>query len=504
MGVEMALIGIDPASTVRGVSPTSLTFILLAAALSPLLWIETPAMVDYVNHLARMHLLASDSPHSGYDVVWQFNPNLAMDLIVPFLARWMPVDVAARLFLAAAQILIVSGAVALERSVKGQHSFAGLCALSVLFSLPFAWGLTNFTFAIGLCLWGLAIWIGMRERPLLVRWAVHACVVLALFVSHFFALGLYGLIVGLMELPHIVSGRISWKEAGKLTVLLASPVAVLLAMMAMTGGTIGGAGQDWDFGLKLLWFPRFMNAYDATLSLVTGVVAIGLIFWLVAYRRLRLSEEGVWIALGLALLYLVLPRRLFDVAFLDIRVLAAAALVLPAFTLLKPSRIAAAILVGLAVVNGTSTLVAWSDRQSDYAEFRASFALLEPGTAVLSALHEDSGMADQSLYYAPTLAASEAGVFVASLYSAGGMQPISASAPFQDLKVEQSLDYLPVPLADLLGDAPPRHAANWMKRYRYVYVIGTPRESPLAGVLVEIARGERFTLYRVTPKDKPA
>jgi len=460
-------------------------------------------MVDYVNHLARMHLLASDARHVGYDIDWQLNPNLAMDLIVPLLARWMPVDVAARLFLATAQILLVSGAVALERSVKGQHCFAGLCALTVMFSLPFAWGLINFTFGIGLCLWGLAIWIRLRERSLLVRWAVHSCFVLALFVSHFFALGLYGLIVGLMEFPHIFSGKLSLKQAGKLAALLASPVAALLVLMSMTGGAIGGSGQDWDFGLKLLWFLRFMNAYDAMLSIVTGVVAIGLIFWLVAHRRLRLSEEGMWIAIGLALLYLLLPRRLFDVAYLDVRVLAAAALVLPAFASLKPSRIAAAILVGLAVVNGTSTVLAWAARQSDYAEFRASFALLEPGTAVLIALHGDSGIADQPLYFAPTLAASDAGVFVASLYSAGGMQPIKPSAAFQGLKVEHALDHLPVPLAVLLGDAPPRHAANWMKTYRYVYVIGTPRENPVAGVLVEIARGERFTLYRIIPKDKP-
>lgn len=460
-------------------------------------------MVDYVNHLARMHLLASDAGHVGYDIHWQLNPNLAMDLLVPLLARWMPVDVAARVFLAAAQILIVTGAMALERSVKEQHRFAGLCALTIVFCLPFAWGLTNFTFAVGLSLWGLALWIGLRERSLLVRWGAHACVVLALFVSHFFALGLYGLIVGLMELPHIVSGRTSLKQAVKLTVLLASPVVVLVALMAMAGGAIGGDGQDWDFGLKLLWLPKFMNAYDEVLSLLTAVVAIGLIFWLVAYRGLRLSEEGAWIAIGLALLYLVLPRRLFDVAFLDVRVLAAAALVLPAFTVLKPSRMAAAILIGLAVVNGISTIVAWSDRQSDYAEFRASFALLEPGSAVLTALHEDSGSADQPLYYAPTLAASEAGVFVASLYSAGGMQPISPSAAFEDLKVKQSLDFLPVPIAELLGGNPPRHAANWKTRYQYLYVIGTPRDNPAAGVLEEIARGKRFTLYSVTPKGKP-
>ena len=80
-----------------------------------------PAACDYLNHLARMYLLAADragvlSPF--YEVRWGLYPNLAMDLFVPWLSRWAGVETASRLFLLTAQLLLVSGAVAIELAVK--------------------------------------------------------------------------------------------------------------------------------------------------------------------------------------------------------------------------------------------------------------------------------------------------------------------------------------------------------------------------------------------------
>src|SRR5437762_12579091 len=96
--------------------------LLFAASVAPLLSVEIPAMVDYVNHLARMHLLvdaAAGRPNPAYEIHWRFYPNLAMDLIVPSLARFVGVESAARLFLVASQTLLVSGAIALEIVVRG-------------------------------------------------------------------------------------------------------------------------------------------------------------------------------------------------------------------------------------------------------------------------------------------------------------------------------------------------------------------------------------------------
>src|SRR5438270_3488697 len=106
--------------------------LLFAVSVVPVLSVEIPAMIDYVNHLARMHLLvdaAAGRPNPAYEIDWRFYPNLAVDLIVPLAARFVSVETAARLFLLASQTLVVSGAIALELKVRGRHHLSGFAAL---------------------------------------------------------------------------------------------------------------------------------------------------------------------------------------------------------------------------------------------------------------------------------------------------------------------------------------------------------------------------------------
>src|SRR6266480_499796 len=173
--------------------------LLFAMSVAPVLLVEIPAMIDYVNHLARMHLLVdADAGRSnpGYEIDWRLYPNLAVDIIVPVLARFVSVETAARLFLLASQTLVVSGAIVLEIAVRGRHKISGFAALVALYTLPFLWGLLNFEFGCGVALWAIASWIHFREGPWLVRGALHAGFVVVLFVTHMFALGIYGLTIG--------------------------------------------------------------------------------------------------------------------------------------------------------------------------------------------------------------------------------------------------------------------------------------------------------------------
>src|SRR5258706_1761444 len=140
--------------------------LLFAASVAPLLSVEIPAMVDYVNPLARMHLLvdaAEGRPNPAYQIDWRLYPNLAVDIIVPILARFVSVETAVRLFLLVSQTLVVSGAIALEIAVRGRHQLSGFAALIALYSLPFLWGLLNFEFGCGAALWAIVCWVQLRK-----------------------------------------------------------------------------------------------------------------------------------------------------------------------------------------------------------------------------------------------------------------------------------------------------------------------------------------------------
>jgi hypothetical protein len=151
---------------------TSFVVLLTAASLLPVLLTPIPAMVDYPNHLARMYILSQNGvPDANpyYEVAWALYPNLAMDLLVPQMARLTSVEDATRLFLLLSQLLIVGGALALERVVKGRVHLAGFAALMFLYCLPFTWGFVNFEFGLGVALWGIAAYLMVAERALPVR-----------------------------------------------------------------------------------------------------------------------------------------------------------------------------------------------------------------------------------------------------------------------------------------------------------------------------------------------
>jgi hypothetical protein len=244
--------------------------VLLAVfSLLPTLLVDIPAMADYLNHLARMHLLvdagtANENPY--YEISFALYPNLAMDLIVPQLARFLEVERAMRFFFFASQLLILAGAITLEWTVKRRHEMAGFAALLALPSMPFAFGFTNFEFGLGIALFGIALWIACEPRRWPFRLAIHTLFVCALFVAHLFALGVYGLVLGLYELRRMVVSRFDAARSAATVMMLAGPVLIPLSMLYVTGGAAGSPGNEWSFDMKPLWLALSLNGYNVSLS----------------------------------------------------------------------------------------------------------------------------------------------------------------------------------------------------------------------------------------------
>src|SRR5215469_4772948 len=65
----------------------ALLLVGMLIACLPVLLTAAPPLVDYPNHLARMHIIGAlgASPTLGqfYELVWRPIPNLAMDVVVP-------------------------------------------------------------------------------------------------------------------------------------------------------------------------------------------------------------------------------------------------------------------------------------------------------------------------------------------------------------------------------------------------------------------------------------
>jgi hypothetical protein len=472
-------------------------------------------MIDYVNHLARMHLLTAAGTSDAnpyYDIKWKLYPNLAMDLSVPFLGRFMSVEAAAKLFFLVSQVLVFTGAVAIEWRVKGRNELSGFVALLVLFSVPFLWGLTNFQFGMGVALWAVAFWIALEERGWGARLAVHSGFTVLLFLSHFFALGTYGATIFLYEMSRLFSRQFDVKQAMRMIALMAAPTIALLCVMIYSGGGIGGKTTDWWFFLKLIWPFRFFSGYSLSLAASSAAALLFLLFFLIHSRSLAVRNPGKWIGIGFLILYLALPRRLFDSAYVDVRMITAAGLILPAFVTYTSSKRrertgSAALVVAIVLANTFNVASVWLSYQPEYAAMKKSFALIQPASKVLVGRSADASsfdLTEQPVYYAPTLATYYAKAFVPSLYTIAGMQPIAKAAQFQRLEIADSLDYLPPPLSVLKAIAAgepapdaPSYVHHWTTDYDYVYLVGPRIPNPMPEILTEISAGERFALYRL-------
>jgi hypothetical protein len=237
-------------------------------------------------------------------------------------------------------------------------------------------------------------------------------------------------------------------------------------------------------------------------------------FGYVAGKRgiLRFAPGGLWLAIGFILLYLALPSRLFGTSFVDFRVIAAAAFILPAFcTLTLPSvkwnvaalaTVAAVTLANLAVVYAV-----WLAYRADYAALIGSFQKIDKGSLVLigtSGDGDDPPFDDLTQYpmaYGPTLAVHYANAFVPNLFTGEGKQPVKARANVARLAIPYGG---PVPVAILAAIAAgkpltgtPPFIASWHRDFNYLYVLGPKIENPMPAVLQELDRSARFVLYKI-------
>jgi hypothetical protein len=201
--------------------------LLLALVAAPVFSTVLPPLFDYPNHLARMHLLLEGGDRF-YAVRWAPLPNLAEDLIVPPLARLMPLEAAGKLFLVAILALIAGGALYLNRVATGGWRPWPLAAFLLLYNRSFLWGFLNYLFGLGAALVGLGLWLALEgRRPWLQALAAMAAA-LVCFFSHLAAFGVYLVAICGVELPPTVAdlraGR--WRVVGQRAAILGAALVI--------------------------------------------------------------------------------------------------------------------------------------------------------------------------------------------------------------------------------------------------------------------------------------
>lgn len=141
--------------------------VVVLALIIPVWLVPLPPLSDFINHVARAHVLAHpEIARYGefYRPAWGPYPNLAFDLVAVPLAKLMPAMVAGKVFLTLTVTTFAAGCIYLGRAVLGASSFRPLIACFFAYSESFLLGYCNFTFGLGLALLAIGMFVRIMRR----------------------------------------------------------------------------------------------------------------------------------------------------------------------------------------------------------------------------------------------------------------------------------------------------------------------------------------------------
>jgi hypothetical protein len=502
---------------------TGICFVVFGfVAAIPVVLHPLPPLLDYPNHLARAHVIATIAADRQlsqfYQVEWQIIPNLIMDVLVPLFQPVIGIYRGGQLFIIVTIWLVISGALCLHRALYGKWSIVPLLVAPLAYNRIFLVGLMNYTFGVGLALWALALWIYLRERAWALRLLVSASFCVALFFSHLFVVGFYGLGILSVEIWRLWSKRDRPLPARIAEFVLAAVPFVPVLALLMLSPTWGLAGENrWDTAGKLDGLYAVIGAYSTSVALALLAVIAAAVVWALWRRALRLHPVG-WIVLALgAVVYLAMPGVMFSTYMADQRLPIALVFVIIGCADLELDRRAErgavlALLAGVLVARVVEVEVNWRDLSRETLALRESIAHVDqrgPRILVAQANETDSDEAqDYGLAHAACLAVIERSALVSTLFTIAGKQVIHARPAYRgqvetgdgDLpSIEQLEGALGPPASDAREDSAP-YWRLWQSKFDYVYVVFTHKgaPNPLPALLTTVYQGDHFQLYRIT------
>ena len=491
-------------------------FVALILLISIPIWTHPlPPLSDYINHLARMRVIAELSSNSQiatyYQLDWQVIPNLAMDLIVPPLAHLVSVYVAGQIFLVATFALIISGVLMLNRALIGRFSVLPLLAIPLLYNYVFLVGLTNYIFGVGISLWALAALIHARGRAWPLRFLLSTGFIIALFFCHFSALGIYGIGLLSTEILHLWQQRSEpWLRRCAHFLIAGVPFLVVVPLLYASPTMQLFAFNSWEQRGKLDGLIYVIANYSDIAAFALVAILVAGAVWAVRHNVLRFHPLAlVLLSVGGAV-YFALPRVMFDTYMADQRIPLGVAFMLFACAELDTRRrlVRRGLLIILVILIAGRLLEIdynWSQLSDSTSEFRSSVRRISPGSKVFVAYANASAgddVRDLGLVHAACIATIERSALVTTLFSVEGKQILHVRSEYRDFA--DIRDGTPPSTAQLILAAEhpmpdmPAFWLNWTK-FDYIYILFTEDDAPNPDPsrLRLIADGDRFQLYRI-------
>lgn len=506
--------------------------IWLIAAL-PFLIVSLPPVMDVPNHLTRIWLLAGGIDHAPlstmYEARWsQASTNIFVDLLGVGLARVMSIAAVGKLLLLAMFFGPPLAALRLHKKLFGHTGWWALAGIALVWSTTAVTGLISYQIglAVALLLASALHPLGTSPRNLVL---VVAATATTLIIHPFGALFFLLLLVGL-EMGPKVPPRAEWmalaRRIGMITLASLIPV-VLLVLFAPHPPSAHGTHQEFMHWLewKTMFAPDTIAlvlfspivAYKASLDMALVLPLLAVIAWAAYRRRLQVHAGLLLVAAALEIVSPLLPMNIGDggalvIRFPEMAALMALAAIRPTFS----SRAKAAVFAGVLAFTALARIATmgwiWQSRDADLAQLQAVSRALPAGASVLLLQQHwsetgstplgkliagfPSGRCSSERHYASLLVMWRQ-VFIPSLFTVPGQQPLAVKPAYQDKAVYST----GIPFIGDMNTASRRqldpYLDHWQQKYDYVLLLNADLgHTPLPGTRI-IANQGFARLYKV-------
>jgi hypothetical protein len=336
--------------------------------------------------------------------------------------------------------------------------------------------------------------------------------VVILFFCHLSALGVYGIGVLALELMRLweLRAKRPWGPALAEFVMSGVPFLAAAPFLAASPTMQLVARYEWEPLGKLDGLINVVAVYSdvVTVGLMAIIVAGGV--WAARRRLLGFHPFGWWIAGVGIVVYLALPRVMFDSYMADQRVALPLAYMLIACVSLdmRHRLVRRGFIVMLLVLLAARMIevdVSWSELSNSANDVRNSVRRIRPGSKVFVAYGDreaGSDVRDLGLVHAPCIAMIERAALVTTAFTVVGKQVMHVRPEIRDMVDAE--DGTPPSTAQLIvaatrpTDDMPEYWLRWQE-FDYLYVLFTEEEAenPDPDHLTLLHEGDRFQLYRI-------
>lgn len=300
--------------------------LLILGSSAPLLWPETPPLVDVPGHLGRyriqLDLGHSENLQRYFEFHWALVGNLGVDLLVQLLAPLIGLESAVKAIILMIPPLTVVGLVWTAKEVHGRVPPTVLFAVPLVYSFPFNYGFLNYALSLALALIAFGYWMRLtRLDRLRFRAIAFAFISSAIWVVHAFGWGLLGLMAISSEIVRLRELDRSWVKSAVGAASNTVPMAFPLVAMVFGAGSVVGGPTSGFFALEkfLSLISILRDRWLIWDSL--GVAAVLLLLGSAALDpRFQISKRLLMCTGILFAIFLLMPGRILGLTFADMRI----------------------------------------------------------------------------------------------------------------------------------------------------------------------------------------